>query len=79
MVMDTLKFAPNDPGQDAPISKGACVPWWVWVLLLLHGITVALVGWEQRSIRAELDDNAKLIRQLQERRAVKEMMELRSK
>ena len=51
--------------------------WWFVVLIVLNFITLINVHYSNHTIRRELDENATLIRQLQERQVVRDLANIR--
>lgn len=63
----------------APTRHGNLSVWWFVVVSVLLVVVLTRSEYDRRDVRRELDDNAALIKQLQERRVVDELIGIKRK
>ncbi len=51
--------------------------WWFAVVILLQLASLLSINYDRQKVRAELDENATLIRQLQERQVIRDLHNIR--
>lgn len=79
-LSDVIKLLPeHDTGEPAaPRQVSVEVPlWWFVAVILLQLAGMIYAQYDRSGMRRELDENAVLIRQLQEQRAVNELVKLK--